>query len=120
MTTISKFQIINGDVTIDFNRFCDNAAICEENEIDKDFDNRSYQINDSEAALNEISSFIRESLAQLKNGHKVIFTRTNGNPPIVFNDLDSFRAWANEFFSIPRYRFIKSRAVDTELNDELK
>lgn len=118
MTTITQYQIIDGNVTIDFNRFCDNAAICQEEEIEKDFDNRSYQVNDSEVALNEVRSFIKDSLVALKNGNKVIFTRSNGNPPRVFDDLDSFKAWIDEFFSIPRYQFIKARVVDKVLGNE--
>ncbi|RUS44593.1 hypothetical protein [Cohnella sp. AR92] len=118
MVTITQYQIIDGNVTIDFNRFCDNAANCQEEEIEKDFDKRSYQVNDSEVALNEIRSFIQASIECLKNGNKIIFTRANGNPPIVLKDLDSFRTWANEFFSIPRYQFIKSRVVGKEVSVE--
>lgn len=118
MATITKYKIINGDVTIDFNRFCDNAANCQEDLIEDGFDTRSYQVNDSEVALNEIRSFIRSSIEQLNNGNKVIFTRADGSPQKVFSDLDSFRTWANEFFSISRYQFIKSRVVDKELSAE--
>ncbi|MFC5528385.1 hypothetical protein [Cohnella yongneupensis] len=118
MTTITQYRIIDGNITIDFNRFCENAANCQEEEIEKDFDKRSYQVNDSEVALNEIRSFIQASVEHLKNGDKVIFTRANGNPPKIFEDLNGFRTWANEFFSLSRYQFIKARVVDKELSVE--
>jgi len=116
MATITQYQIIDGNVTTDFNRFCDIAASCQEQEIEKDFENRSYQVNDTEVALNEIRSFIRCSLEQLKNGKKVIFTGANGNPQKVFSDLDSFKDWVNDFFSLSRYQFIKARVVDNEFS----
>ncbi|WP_201317528.1 hypothetical protein [Paenibacillus sp. EPM92] len=118
MATITQYQIIDGNVTIDFNRFCDNAASCQEQEIEKDFENRSYQVNNTEVAINEIRSFIRSSLEQLKNGNKVVFTGANGSPQKVFSDLDSFKEWVNEFFSLSRYQFIKARVVDKEFNAE--
>lgn len=74
MASNMKYQVINGDVTIDFNRFCDTVANCQEEEIEKDFDKRSYQVSDSEVALNEIRYFIKDSIVQLKKGNKVIFT----------------------------------------------
>ncbi|MDU0332285.1 hypothetical protein RW092_19110 [Paenibacillus sp. 3LSP] len=115
---IMRYQIINGDVTVDFNSFCDNAAICQEEMIEDGFDTRSYQVNDTEVALNEIRSFIRSSLEQLKNGKKVIFTGENGSQQKSFSDLDSFKEWVNEFFSLSRYQFIKARVVDKEFNAE--
>lgn len=118
MASNRKYQVINGDVTIDFNRFCDTVANCQEEEIEKDFDKRSYQVSDSEVALNEIRFFIKDSIEQLKKGNKVIFTRANGDPPKVFEDLDSFVSWLNNFFSISRYQFIKTRVVDKVLSDE--
>jgi hypothetical protein len=110
MSAIMKYQIIKGNVTIDFERFRVNADFCEENEIQKDFDKRSYQVNDSEVALNEIRSFIRDSVKQLQNGNKVIFTRTNGGPPKIFEDIDSFKEWITEFFDKPNYQFINVSA----------
>ncbi|KUP22062.1 hypothetical protein [Paenibacillus sp. DMB5] len=116
MATITLYQIIDGNVMIDFNRFCDNAANCQEQEIEKDFDNRSYQVNDTEVALNEIRSFIRSSIEQLKNGNKVVLTGANGRQQKVFDDLESFKDWVNAFFSLSRYQFIMARVVDKEFS----
>ncbi|MNO63861.1 hypothetical protein D3C76_545790 [compost metagenome] len=98
---IMRYQIIKGDVVVDFNSFCDNAAICKEDMIEDGFDTRSYQVNDTEVALNEIRSFSRSSIEQLKNGKKVIFIGATGGPQKEFSDLDSFKDWLNHFAVYP-------------------
>jgi|GEM_PF-2665761 len=115
---IMRYQIIAGNVTVDFSSFCDNATNCQEDMIEDDFDTRSYQVTDTEVALNGIRSFIRDSIKQLKNGNKVTFTGANGRQQKVFDELDSFKDWINDFFSISRYQFIKTRVVDKEFSTE--